>query len=411
MNTNKSKIAQLLPLLFLVAGCKGFQSSEIGAGAQSGECPKWENLDGYSESGVQSPLAGHFLIDSLGNYFYGAYMMPDLNTWIVRTSSDKGKTWTTSDQFQGPTHLYLNTYSMGVTEDSMGKLYVSGTANFSGSETCLVKMSSDHGQSWSIVDQYIYPGTINCKTYNVQAIGSSVFSLGRSGDGNLNHWLIRRSQDGGASWSIVDYPHASSPYTSKPLRMVTTANGNLLLFGAHWNATGAHFIFRKSYDGGSTWGSETSYQETNAELAVGGLIKASDGTLFATGWAIESSATIFRGLILRSVDDGDTWTVVDNYKVNNGRTLNLGVAQDSWGRLFSLYTAVDGTPTVASLRVSLDNGLSWQDFPQIPLDNTDTALYSNIYIDSSNQMIITSSQGARAVVQRLQLVEPSRTCN
>lgn len=372
--------------------------------------PAVETLDRFQFGGSEPTMASRIVVDGQGHCFYGCYVGATVYTqWVVRRSADGGRTWSTCDNFStGPGRW---NYVTGLACDADGAVFVSGVSEVDGAVTGVVRKSTDHGATWTTSAQVRMPGSSGCKTYNVTSLGGGlVFALGRCAGGVL-HWLVRRSTDAGATWSDVDYPHATQTYASKVFDVARARNGDLVAFGYLDGPAKEAWLFRRSRDDGATWAdlSRVHTQDGFTDV-VGGLLSTSGGALLAAGWTIDPAGPI-RAILRRSEDSGATWSTVDDYRLGGARTLYQALAQDSRGRLFALATqAVDpggeATPAYGMLRVSTDDGRTWGDYLELRGEGGIGALYSGLCIDRSDHLFLCGQHGAHAVVQRVRL--PSR---
>ena len=119
--------------------------------------------------------------------------------WVVRRSTDGGATWQTVETFQLSSGKTAE--ASGIGTDALGNLYVVGYA-------------------WT-----------------------------PSGSLNAVHWMVRKSTNGGTSFSTVD----DFGTTSSAQRFVATPSGDLYVAGFTSTATGNHWIVRKNPGGTGTW--------------------------------------------------------------------------------------------------------------------------------------------------------------
>ena len=374
------------------------------------KCPEWEIIDRFQDSGGQTARTSSLLTDSSGHLFSSVYLDPNYNRWIVRKSTDHGKTWTTSDSFQVvPDEL---NYALGMTEGAAGSILVAGVLANATQTRGAIRRSQDVGHSWSTVNDYLYPGSGDCKFYEVKKIGTALFSLGRCHDGTTTHWLVLRSLDNGDTWTVVDFPHLDQPYYSKAFAITRANNGDLLALGIQDSSTSEHMLIRKSADGGTSWNTVDDYQRTPGNpQAVGHIMTTSKGAILANGWALENGGTSARGLIRRSGDGGTTWNTTDDFKYKNQMTLYEEIAEDSWGRLFAIAESAQQPVNEGVVRLSADDGLTWQDYSYLKGENGQNAGFGRIYISPADELFIAGGQGSPAIVQRLQLVAPERRCH
>jgi len=71
-----------------------------------------------------------------------------------------------------------------------------------------VRVSEDGGDSWSVVDDFRYPGgRVNWAYAGTTDGNGAVYVVGAGDDdpdSQTKRWLVRRSQDGGDAWETVD---------------------------------------------------------------------------------------------------------------------------------------------------------------------------------------------------------------
>lgn len=372
--------------------------------------PELETLDRFEFEGSEPTMASRIVVDGAGGLFYSCYVgAPVYTQWLVRKSSDEGRTWANSDSFHTGAGQW--NYPTGIAADSDGNLFVSGVSEDLGGIFAMVRKSTDHGATWTTAARYRKPGSAGCKSYNVKSFGGGlVFTLGRHAGGVL-HWLIRRSTDGGVTWADVDDPHATESYTSKVLDMARARNGDLVAFGFLDSASKEAWLFRRSSDDGGTW-TDLSSDHTQAGFTdvAGGLTATASGALIAAGWTIDPQGPI-RALLRKSTDSGATWSTVDDYQLDSRRTLYQGVVEDSRGRLLALATQAieeraDAGPARGMIRMSCDGGESWQDFVELRGTDGVDATYTSLFLDASDQLFVSGRHGDAAIVQRMRLPAP-----
>ena len=127
-------------------------------------------------------------------------------TWLVRRSLDGGVTWQTVDLFSGE--------ARAVTTDSVGNVYVAGQnvgANPPGNNvrSWIIRKSSNGGISWSTVDTFTNSwvrGVFSHPNGGLFAVGYGTVTT--TGKGNKTtsqrYSYVRRSLNAGATWATVD---------------------------------------------------------------------------------------------------------------------------------------------------------------------------------------------------------------
>jgi hypothetical protein len=171
--------------------------------------------------------------------------------WIVRRSLDDGGTWTTVDAYQASSGYAATAFGAGA--DAQGNIYVVGRAampNKSGTSThWQVRKSTNGGLSWTTVDDYALFGSGNQVALGFTADASgNLFVAGSasaSATGGPYYWIVRENPGGAGIWSNVD----NFPYTSGAEAHAVAADGigNVFVGGQGSPASGAvHWLVRKN---------------------------------------------------------------------------------------------------------------------------------------------------------------------
>ncbi|MDB6035926.1 MAG: hypothetical protein JWM16_6264 [Verrucomicrobiales bacterium] len=143
-----------------------------------------------------------------------------VSQWVIRRSANGGLTWTTADAYQlDPTQ---GAVAHGVGVDSFGNLYSMGSAN-----------------------QHLK--------------GKDIF-----------HWIVRKSNNGGGSWTTVD-DFLPSPFLT-PSNFAADASGNLFV-------TSSIGLTRKNTGGTSAWVTVANGTTGNMKALLGDNL----GNLFSAG--------------------------------------------------------------------------------------------------------------------------------
>jgi hypothetical protein len=220
----------------------------------------WATVDDFGLAPDQSATAKGAAVSPDGSIFVvggGASAASIANRWIVRRSDDGGATWTTVDDFQAAADKRAAAAGVGV--DSNGRVFVSGfgvtKANANGGSSWVVRRSTDNGDTWTSVDTYT-PGKIFSAMGNSLTIDSSgnILVAGYRSDKTELHWIVRKSTTGNAgSWTNVDDYQYNSTSNSQANAITTDPSGAVFVTGNGAAGSIYHWVVRKSLDGGSTW--------------------------------------------------------------------------------------------------------------------------------------------------------------
>ena len=129
---------------------------------------------------------------------YGVFVVGDRNGyWTVRRSSSGALgTWQTVDTFQ-TRRDWGSGSAFGMTVSPSGNIFVAGRAyNFTtGKQHWVVRSSADGGATWAIADNITSTaGTLAEALGIVADAAGKVYVCGRADGGNGNHWIVRRGQ-------------------------------------------------------------------------------------------------------------------------------------------------------------------------------------------------------------------------
>ncbi|HYE33434.1 MAG TPA: sialidase family protein [Methylomirabilota bacterium] len=214
--------------------------------------------------------------------------------------------------------------------------------------------------------------------------GQTIFSLAMdrngalysAGDYRLNTaqsaWLIRRSGDGGSTWSTVrDFTLGGS--TAQARGLTVTEAGTIVVCGFAFDAGNySHWIVQTSSDGGYNWNTQDLFRSTRASsLSTGenmvwasGVAEAAgpNGGLFVVGSRGNGSAGLWT--VLRSRDGGQSWQTKDSWLPSSrGSSRARKVTVDALGRIFVLGDAGSWDESWISpwvVRMSADGGETWK---------------------------------------------------
>ncbi|MGA2557095.1 MAG: hypothetical protein ABSG04_12565, partial [Verrucomicrobiota bacterium] len=156
---------------------------------------------------------------------------------VAAPSTLPAQTWQTVDDFQYT--LGHHSFAFGCGADGLGNFYVAGRGQDSANlNHALVMRSSDAGATWQTIQDYTYPsatatGFVSIgidSAQNLYALGSATFTTGGT------HWLVRKSAYLGngtwAAWQTVDdFQYATGWSSGASTGLAEDSSGNLYIAG------------------------------------------------------------------------------------------------------------------------------------------------------------------------------------
>jgi hypothetical protein len=292
------------------------------------------------------PLAG-MACDAAGDLYY-ALPAPAAGTcttqcgWLVRKGTSGGSTWNTVDDFTG-----ISGQAYGITVDASGNVFVAGTlTSGTGGATWTIRRGLG-GANFSTVDSFAPAGYGNAQavfahpTAGVFAAGAGYLTSRRS---TTVAWIVRRSLDGGATWSTVDTFQLVSGQIAHANGIGADGLGNLYVVGfattVSKQITPAHWIVRKSSDGGNTWSTVDNFQPaSNVFSAASRFVADANGNLFVAGQApmYGAGSTGTPTWVVRESQGGTgPWSTVDTFQDMADKTQGFpeALAADAVGNVF-----------------------------------------------------------------------------
>ncbi len=170
--------------------------------------------------------------------------------------------------------------------------------------------------------------------------------------GNVSSgWVVRRSTNAGASWTTIDTFVLLSGYVALATGIGADALGNVYVVGQAYSATGtgthkvtsSHWIVRKSSNGGNSWTTVDNYQlSSGADSQANSFVADSQGNLFVAGYGDTGSHWIVR----KNPGGTDTWSTDDNFQYSIGYgALAVAIAANASGNVFVGGSAYSGFNT------------------------------------------------------------------
>jgi hypothetical protein len=157
----------------------------------------WATLDDYQlgqdAHAAAASLGGRTRLFAVGA---AATALPDFtgSHWIVRSQDPTTRAWSTADDF-APS-MTATSWAMAIYEDPAGALLVAGYVDETGTgaNSAVARRSDDGGASWRVVDTYSYQaGKPTAATHLASDPAGNVYMTVRGVDATDNpHWIVRK---------------------------------------------------------------------------------------------------------------------------------------------------------------------------------------------------------------------------
>lgn len=311
---------------------------------------------------------------------------------LVNPQSPAGPTaWATKSTFQLIPASESGSNGGGV--DSFGNWYSVGYGVSSGIKSWLVRKSSDNGATWTLVENFNYAAGLESVANGFAADSSGNVYVVGVGVTNPNspqyYWLVRKSSDGGLTWKTIDAVTGGSGLYSEAAAVTVSPNGRVFVTGSVHDGTRFKWWVRASTNGGTSWSTTSTYVYPGSTLHARGYAAAVDAAgTFYVGGAAQDNTGNFHWLVARSTDNGFNWTTVDDFQLQAGVDSEAKfLAIDKQNRVFSAGFGLSSSSGKHWIvRRSNQNGAAWSTVDDYiyPTDSSTTANTSarSIAIDS-----------------------------
>ena len=175
-----------------------------------------------------------------------------------------------------------------------------------------------------------------------------------TGGGTPEHWIVRKSTDGGATWNTIDDFQSDPATTSRAQGVTADAAGNIYVAGEtsqryviSTSKKGTTYgytyqsVVRKSINGGASWvgDAQLSIGTFSSEVVGFGMGTDAAGQVYVVSPSCDASGV--EHSIIRS-NAGGAWQTVDDYQLASGiEAGGFGFAAGPDGTLYAAGYAPD----------------------------------------------------------------------
>lgn len=296
----------------------------------------WAMLDQYAEAGLNYAHNRAFAADPIsGNLFAGGNLnnlLPDgtyeFNTlWFIREWNPATGVWTTVDDAADLVNDIGQASCADILVSPAGDVYATG-----GGDLGLVIRKRPAGASTFTTVHADHSGQTTGSGWDLGFHPSyGMFAVGDANGG----WVVRRSATGDAgSWAAVD-TFKTTEWTQTTARaIVATRSGALHVAGWGYSSKTRrnHWLVRSSYDGGATWSISDTYNHGGSSVYVAGIAEDAAGNIYVCGQVADSSGKLWwlarKGVPgTKQVKQGGRWVTVPTVAWTNSDLFQLVAGQ------------------------------------------------------------------------------------
>jgi hypothetical protein len=201
-------------------------------------------------------------------------------------------------------------------------------------------------------------GTYNNTPAVAQAANGDFVLTYKKGPGHVDSpfVILRRSRDGGATWSPEEvYWDSSKPDPG----LARTPLGDLLIAFVKADSSGdMGGAYSRSADNGLTWGAFTFFDDPPTATYIVDPLLNIGSTMYGAGYGLYVGGTGYASSVWSSSDDGVNWSKLSELRGPGDPGLDeIGLAQTAPNTLFAMMRTDDGLDTFG--RYSNDLGFTW----------------------------------------------------
>lgn len=272
--------------------------------------------------------------------------------WTVVRSLDRGLSWQTVDTFNlsGAAEMTVR----GMATDPAGAVYVIGSASYSrGVPQWIVRkgVNSGTGMAWRTVDTYVvsknlgaFAKAIAVKRSPIPGNAPEIYVGGTGQSASGQTWIVRRSLDGGANWSVLDF-YPSGGFDGGAMTIAVAPDGAVYTSGQDRTVSGTKrnpvyttsFVVRKgtpsvTAPGTFAWQTLHTVPETALRTALRplGSVMDASGRVFFAGFCFDRTNNQSIYIVRASNDSG-----LSSFESDSFVGGNFCISRDTVGNIYA----------------------------------------------------------------------------
>jgi BNR repeat-like domain len=293
-------------------------------------------------------------VDSFDNLHVVWYDDTPGNSEIYyKKSTDEGKTWTASRRL---TWTSGESVSPDLALDSADSLHLVWEDGTPGNYEIYYMRSTDYGVNWTSAQRLTWTsGESGGAAIAVDSSGKLHVAWHDDTPGNFEIYY-KKSNDGGATWG-ASQRLARTPDESVAPDIIFQSPGNIHVVWEDYTPGNNEIYYRKSSDLGATWGKTQRLTWTSGGSLVPLIaLDPSDNLHLIWQDMTPGESEIY---YKKSTNQGKTWTASKRITWASGSTLPSGLAADSFGNLHVVWAFGSLIPYEVYYKKSTDGGATW----------------------------------------------------
>ena len=301
-----------------------------------------------------------------------------------KKSTDGGATWSGAQRL---TSTSGSSFSPAIAIDSDNNPHVVWYDETPGNFEIYYKKSTDGGTTWSTIKRLTWIS--DTSYYPVIATDSSnvihvVWEDGTPSSGyEINY---KRSTDGGATWGETQRLTWTSGTSAYPAIALDSSDTIHVVWQEHLSFS-SEIYYKKSTDAGTTWSAAKRLTWTNGQVyAYDPAIAIDSGNIIHVVWSHDKPGN--REIYYKkSADGGTTWGATQRLTWTSGESWHPAIAADSGNTIHVVWQ--DNTPGNDDIyyKRSTDGGATWSAAQRLTSNSGDSLLPA-IAADSGNTIHI-----------------------
>jgi hypothetical protein len=393
----------------------------LGAAPAKITAQTWQTILDWQLVAGKSAGGGCIAADPFGNVFWGGGATDALGTnhaIVLKTTDQYQSPWLLSDD-TNPDYTKYQCDVRNVGVDTGGNVYSIEEVlpDNNGAAYWYVRKSPDSGATWSPVDHYQYtPGQFAAANgfaaddTGVYVVGwardLTVTGSGKHATTNSNiHWLVRKSTDGGSTWTNVDDVILVNPATGgecSAWQAASVLGKGVFVVGTEFVIPGS-WVVRRSIDAGATWSTvDGPFANGSAQAVCSdslGNIYVSGAQFIATRVVRTKGTTVTNGyyawITRESTDGGTHWSTVDTYTygITYSKSPQFSAARgsgtDSAGNVVVVGRATDAQGIGHGWVVRRHDSSGWHTIDDFQTASGWGTAWSGVATDAAGNLLVT----------------------